>query len=241
MSAEKAYEILSRGLENVNIGARHYPAQAGRLGGNFEIQLSVKGGQFKNKILYDHFQVISDGARLDHREKGEGRTIAANFAQLRLVLGAYDNRIRANEVGAYLWPKLGYTVAESNIVDLREGIELRVDALKHAELINRETVANIEKIVASCDPKFIWAIADLDQEIKKQNGEKIKVGKYLLLDQSYPAFQDLRDPEVRDRIEKYVKIKLDVPKRGTIPNCPPLDRNLGNTRIINLGSENYIG
>lgn len=118
--------------------------------------------------------------------------------------------LEASRVGGYAWAKFGFTPRDSQEwKKLSESIFTnRLPNLK--PLLSDEIFSAVETILKNPDPKSIWALADLSDEITLPEdsfvfpGLKVPLGKALLVRTFWYAELDLKDKDAMQKLNDYV-------------------------------------
>lgn len=135
--------------------------------------------------------------------KGIAKDLLANSVALYEQAGVSKIDLYASlEVGGYAWAKYGFSPKPgSQTRELFRTVAGRLQALKN---IPPRTRALVEKLLASEDPKAIWALSDLEGVKVQQGGKSVSLGKALLLGTSWQGSLDLQDPQARARFDQYI-------------------------------------
>jgi GNAT superfamily N-acetyltransferase len=101
------------------------------------------------------------------------------------------------DVGGYAWAKYGYA---PSIGDWRAVANAAQQRLAGLQSLPPEIKQAVEQLLASRDPKAIWALADIRFPVGDST-----LGKRLLLDQSWHGTLDLTDAASLARFDAYVR------------------------------------
>ena len=195
--------------------------------GAFDGTINVSGGG--DDIRRIHRTFWPDGI-VDHRNlqlhpdaqgKGIAKKLMREAMDLYADMGIKRVDLLANiDTGAYAWARYGFVPRERVWFRLRDIINAkfvkwqRVAISEHTP-ISSDDVARLNKILHSTDPKAIWQLADFEA-----GGEKI--GKELMMGETWPGSLDLNDKESMARFHAYVNPDrdLEAPTIGPVRDTP---------------------
>lgn len=158
----------------------------------------------------------STGVREDAQERGIGRTLARNCYRLARELDFERLGVTALDGGAYTWTRAGFlpTFQNWNEGKCKPGILKKMGQLTE---LDWETRNAIYRMMGSSEPRTIWDIADLRDEVAsiREPRMKIPLGRSLLgeseaswigeIDFTLPD-EELSALQIR-RAEDYLRIK----------------------------------
>ncbi|MGH9427506.1 MAG: hypothetical protein ACRD2L_14540 [Terriglobia bacterium] len=206
-------EFFSRLLDGVSVskegsltlkfnrGEFHYSYRNVQEGISFQraISGSVAGGNLQ--VEHDLFTL-----RETAQSSGIGKRLLGNSMKLYQEMGVSEIVTLANiSVGGYAWAKYGfYPSGPTAWQTLIDNIEDRLPLLSAQN-------SKISKAVADFldknrnNPQAVWELSDMDQKVPGRfAGEIQKLGKRLLLKQSWPAVLELDNKEAMARFNAYV-------------------------------------
>ena len=183
--------------------------------GAFDGTINVSGGGDDIRRIHRTFwpDGIVDHRNLQLHPDAQGKGIAKKL--MREAVDLYEDMgikrvdLLANiDTGAYAWARYGFAPRERVWFRLRDIINAkfvkwqRVAISEHTP-ISSDDVARLNKILHSTDPKAIWQLADFEA-----GGEKI--GKELMMGETWPGSLDLNDKEAMARFHAYVNPDRDL-------------------------------
>lgn len=142
---------------------------------------------------------------LDSSAQGHGiaKDLLANSMQLYDRAGIGRIHLTAGlDVGGYAWAKYGFLPKDSQATrGLFSRIKQKLDGLRGISEPTREVV---RRLLKSGEPRALWAIADLDGVTAERRGERLPLGKALLLGTCWKGVMNLDDPQARERFHNYI-------------------------------------
>lgn len=132
--------------------------------------------------------------------KGEsdvGVALLSSWSNTWEQMGVNSVKLEANvEMGAYAWAKYGWVPSVQDWNVLRKKLASQVGLI---DGVSEEAQDVIEIVLASPDPKAIWLLVDLQEEI-----DGMPVGLALLAGESWVGTLDRTDPVAMARFNLYV-------------------------------------
>jgi GNAT superfamily N-acetyltransferase len=170
--------------------------------GNKEFEFSRVIDEGGNHVNHAYFKV-ADALQ----GSGIGKDILRGQMDMYRKMGTVrEVTLDANlDVGGYAWAKYGFTPqTEQGHRDLMRNTEnLAYTMLNHGE-IDHETYKKVAALTSSRDLKTVWHISDLRQPVVT-SGERMTLGKALLVGQSWYGEIRLDDKVANDRFDAYVR------------------------------------
>ena len=104
-------------------------------------------------------------------------------------------------VGGYAWARYGWQLKPD---DVKSG-RLDKQVAKRLETLDLKAKDRkvVDAILASQDPKKVWALSDLQTPVTK-DGKETTLGKALLLGTNWSGTFDMHDPASTERLERYL-------------------------------------
>ena len=144
--------------------------------------------------------------------KGIAKKLMKEAMDLYVDMGIKKVSLEANiEGGAYAWARFGFVPTDAQWNDLRSRLGEKLQILyKESTIVTDDVVKRLSTLLSSPDPKALWKVADF------MVGDK-KIGKRLLLGDTWGGSLDLNDEEAMDRFYSYVfpePADLESPTQG---------------------------
>lgn len=204
-------------FENTNLTAKYVDVSASLKDSrletlDFDMQLQEIGtgeraGTMSRFFEFDH----PDGPSVHHsffwllhefQDAGLAKRIFVNSLKLYEHLGVERITLTAGlEVGGYAWARYGFKPDSKK--SLRELYDKVRENLGRLDISTRSRDL-VSRLMRSDDPKTVWALSDLDMMVTDYWGERMKLGKALLLGTTWDGELDLKDEESRVRFQQYV-------------------------------------
>lgn len=143
-----------------------------------------------NTVYHDYFELVRTATG-----SGLGKNILRSSVDMWRHLGMKQVTLTANiDVGGYAWARYGFKPRADAWKDLKRTVRDRVP-----DGISEESRAVVDAALESEDPRAIWSLADLREDVDGQS-----LGKRLLLDTKWAGELDLEDAQAVQRFEAYV-------------------------------------
>ena len=200
--------VATDGVETVIRGVGEHILQLKR---SFDFQSLSE----KKSATHDTFELTDDA-----QGKGIAKKLMREAVDLYKQVGIVSVKLNANiSLGSYAWARYGFVPRERVWFRLRDIIYAKFERWQREESpISSDDAARLKKILLSADPKAIWQLADF------KVGDR-KVGKELLVGESWWGNLDLTDKESMDRFNSYVEPGwvLEAPTTGPVRATPTDD------------------
>lgn len=196
--------------KNASVGATLKDSELDYL--DFDMRMQSKGTAERAGVMARVFDFSNkSGPTVEHsylkfepefQDAGLAKEILSRSMRLYERLGMERVTLTAGlSVGGYAWAKYGFKPDSSeSLSQLYDEVGWNLEQLDLAP----RTHNIVERLMRSDDPKTIWTISDLDQLVTSFDGEKMKLGKALLLGTSWSGELDMTDEESRQRFDQYV-------------------------------------
>jgi hypothetical protein len=214
LTPEALLEKLTEGLPQAGT-ALHISYTPGTRSLHFTLKNDYsrnKNFQFSRSIQMDRKSAYHGGAGVSDawEKRGIAARSNANFIALYQALGVTRIGITAGHTGAYAWGRLGFVPEETRSWPLlKKDIGARLDALEaeppREGPLSEVCVRFLRAMLASDDPKSLWAIVDQETPC---NGSTL--GKVLLIGNMWEGTLDLADPDCLTRINAYTSRKSQL-------------------------------
>lgn len=157
----------------------------------------------ENKLTVEHsiFRVADE-----MQGHGFAKTVLANSMDFYEKVGVRSISLQANaDVGGYAWAKYGFVPTQQSWDAMRASSgKQSITANNPAyERLDAPTKVAVDKLLASPDPRSIWALADITTPTVRR-GKKVTVGQDLLLASNWHGRMDLSNKEQRARFDHYI-------------------------------------
>ncbi len=135
--------------------------------------------------------------------QGIAKDLLANSMRLYDMAGIGSIHLTAGlDVGGYAWAKYGFLPTSGRATrDLFSRIGGRLANLDGVSETSRQVV---QRLLQSEDPKALWAISDLEGVTAERHGQRLPLGKALLLGTTWKGVMNLDDPQARARFNNYI-------------------------------------
>lgn len=135
--------------------------------------------------------------------KGFGKKFLRNSLRLYEEAGVAEIRLVADiDAGGYAWARYGFVPDPDEWRELKGFIERRMIKQQLFQTQSDEAIQAVNAALRSDDPRAIWKIADLREEVA---GTGEPLGRVLLKRQEWQGRLRLDDPEVVARFRRYVE------------------------------------
>ncbi len=103
-------------------------------------------------------------------------------------------------VGGYAWAKYGFKPdSPEETWELWDQVQSNLEDLS----LSARTRNLVSGLLRSDDPKTVWTLSDLGQQVEDEYGEETTLGKALLMGTAWCGELDLTDSESRQRFDQY--------------------------------------
>lgn len=135
--------------------------------------------------------------------QGIAKDLLANSMRLYDMAGIGSIHLTAGlDVGGYAWAKYGFLPPAGRATrDLFSRIGGRLANLDGVSETSRKVV---QRLLQSEEPKALWTISDLDGVTAERQGQRLPLGKALLLGTHWKGVMHLDDPLARARFNNYI-------------------------------------
>lgn len=215
-------------------------------------------GQFRRNFFRDPdgtLRVEHDLFFLEKGEQGAGvaKRLMANMELEYERMGVAKVELLANlDVGGYAWARYGFVPTQDAWNIMRSRILRQIENLLNKGVrISDDTLSAINLALRTEDPRAIWQIADLTEDITvrfarpvegtlKTITETRSIGKQLLLGQSWEGELALSDDLAMARFRAYVNRKA-VARAPAVPKKPDLlQTRIDATTDFDLGARSVL-
>ena len=141
-----------------------------------------------------------------HGETNRGalKPLMANRLALAHVSGIEKISSIFGVVGAYAFARVGFLPHPDQWVALRAQIEARLDSNVYASAMTDDQIQTVRDIIQSPDPKALWKVADLRDQITDMDGQQVPLGSFMLRRLMWMGEFDLNNSDQMDRAKSYI-------------------------------------
>jgi hypothetical protein len=185
----------SIGRKNVRWETEFFDADGKRVGKQTRAIVNSENGLVVNHALF----MIFEGHR------GVGKKMLADAMTEYRRMGVSRVRLHANiDVGGYAWARYGFKPTDAALREMRSNMRRGVPKrLRQNKIVPEHVVREVEDILDAGGDDMLWKLSDLKHPTDF-GGEKMTLGKLLLLGSDWQGVISLSDSAAMERFAAYV-------------------------------------